>query len=176
MTYLLDGQESERLQFRKIQSADYDHWLPFFQDDSYYQHWQGERGTAEEECTKWYEYQFYRYENNLGGMNALIDKSTGALVGHAGLLVQVVDGAKELEIAYSLQPHFRGKGFAAEAAKICQAYAFANRFSPSLISIISLTNIPSQKVAAKNGMKIEKQTVYKDNPVYIFRIFNPIIG
>jgi ribosomal-protein-alanine N-acetyltransferase len=108
-------------------------------------------------------------------MNALIEKSSGTLVGHAGLLVQVVDGIEELEIAYSLQPHFRGKGFATEAAQAIKQFAFANNFSPSLISIISLTNAPSQRVAIKNGMKIEKQTIYKDNPVYIFRIFNPII-
>ena len=176
MKYLLHDQQSERLLFRPIQSSDFDEWLQFFIDPEYYQYWVAEKDTPEAECKKWYANQFNRYEKNLGGMNALIEKSTGALVGHAGLLVQVVDGTEELEIAYSLQPHFRGKGFATEAAQAIKKYSFANTFSPSLISIISLSNLPSQRVAVKNGMKIEKQTVYKGNAVYIFRIFNPIIG
>ncbi len=176
MKYLLTNRQSERLLFRPIQSSDFDEWLQFFADPEYYRHWVAEQGTAEEECKKWYATQFSRYANNRGGMNALIEKSSGALVGHAGLLVQVVDGVEELEIAYSLQPRFRGKGYAIEAAQTCKAYAFENNLSPSLISIISLSNLSSQRVAIKNGMKIEKQTLYKDNPVYIFRIVNPIIG
>jgi len=176
MKYLLTNQQSERLLFRPIQSSDFNEWLQFFNDPEYFRHWVAEQGTAEVECKKWYANQFNRYATNRGGMNALIEKSSGALVGHAGLLVQVVDGIEELEIAYSLLPQFRGKGYATEAAQTCKAYAFANNFSPSLISIISLSNLPSQRVALKNGMKIEKQTIYKDNPVYIFRTGNPIIG
>lgn len=175
MKYLLHDHQSERLLFRSIQPTDFEEWLPFFNYPEYYRYWVAEKDTPEAECRKWYANQFNRYEKNLGGMNALIEKSSGALVGHAGLLVQVVDGVEELEIAYSLQPHFRGKGFATEAAQAIKEFAFAHAFSPSLISIISLTNLPSQRVAVKNGMKIEKQTVYKDNPVYIFRIFSPII-
>ena len=170
MKYLLEHQESERLWFRKIRPADYAGWLAFFQDDEYFAHWQAPRGTAEDECTKWYDNQFNRYARDLGGMNALIEKSSGKLVGHAGLLVQVVDEKEELEIAYSLLPDFRNKGFATEAARTCKHFAFSRNFSESLISIISLTNIPSQRVALKNGMAVEKQTIYKDNPVYVFRI------
>jgi len=39
-----------------------------------------------------------------------------------------------------------------------------------LISIISLSNTPSARVAEKNGMTIDKQTAYNDNVVNIFRI------
>src|SRR5690606_8601635 len=95
---------------------------------------------------------------------------TGRLIGHCGLLVQIVDNITELEIGYSLLPEFWKKGYATEAAGKCMGFAFENNFSDSLISIISLTNTPSQKVAIKNGMKIEKQTTYNDNKVYIFRI------
>jgi [ribosomal protein S5]-alanine N-acetyltransferase len=176
MKYIPDNLETERLLFRPIQSSDFDAWLEFFIDPEFYRHWNAEKETPEQECEKWYQNQFNRYTNNLGGMNALVEKSSGALVGHAGLLVQGFDGVEELEVAYSLQPHFRNKGFATEAARACKAYAFANNFSPSLISIISLSNIPSKKVAIKNGMKIEKQTVYKNNPVFIFRVYNPLFS
>jgi RimJ/RimL family protein N-acetyltransferase len=76
----------------------------------------------------------------------------------------------ELEIGYSLLPEFWNRGFATEAAMKCRDVAFARNYSPSLISIISLTNKPSSRVAEKNGMTIDKQSVYYDNPVNIFRI------
>ena len=103
-------------------------------------------------------------------MNALIEKESGRLIGHCGLLVQIVDGIPELEIAYSLLPEFWNKGYAIEAAMKCRDFAFANNFSDSLISIISLTNIPSEKVALKNGMHIDKRTIYSNNEVNIFRV------
>ena len=170
MKYLLDGRETERLLFRKIEQSDFNTWLDFFKDPEFSIHWVSENQSPENECENWYKKQFLRYENELGGMNALIEKETGRLIDHCGLLVQIVDNITELEIGYSLLTEFRNKGYATEAAKKCRDFAFENNFSESLISIISLTNTPSQKVAIKNGMKIDKQTIYNNNEVYIFRI------
>lgn len=168
--YLLEGQETERLIFRKISDSDFNAWVKFFEDPNTSLHWVEEKETPIIACEKWYQKQSWRYENDKGGMNALIEKSSGRLVGHCGLLVQTVDGVSELEIGYSLLPEFWHKGFAFEAAERCKEYAFQNDYSDSLISIISLTNLPSQKVALKNGMLIEKETVYHQNRVYVFRV------
>ena len=170
MKYLLENEETVRLSFRKITSSDFDHWLEFFRDPSSFEHWAGQFDKPEIECEKWFKRQAERYENDEGGMNALIEKNAGKLIGYAGLLVQVVDGSPELEVAYSLLPGFRKKGFASEAATKCRDYAFENNFADSLISIVSLRNAPSANVAVKNGMQIEKQTIYKENQVNIFRI------
>jgi len=172
MKFLLDQEETPRIFFQRIGPADFDAWLEFFKDPSSFEHWVTERQAPELECQHWYAKQFNRYETDQGGMNALIEKSTGKLIGHAGLLVQYVDGMEELEVAYSLVPGFRNKGFASEAAKKCKEFAFQKNLAPSLISIISLTNTPSANVALKNGMKIEKQTIYNQNAVNIFRIHN----
>ncbi|HTH55248.1 MAG TPA: GNAT family N-acetyltransferase [Cyclobacteriaceae bacterium] len=170
MKFLLDGSETERLVFRKIQESDFVDWLEFFKDPSTSIHWIEEKESAEKECTKWYEKQFGRYKDGRGGMNAVLEKHSGRLVGHCGLLVQTVDEIQELEIGYSLLPRFWGKGYASEAATLCRDSAFRNRFSESLISIISLSNYPSENVARKNGMNLAKATVYKGNQVNIFRI------
>lgn len=170
MKYLLKGQETERLIFRKINNSDFNAWVKFFEDPNTSLHWVEEKETPVIACEKWYQKQSWRYENDKGGMNALIEKSSGRLVGHCGLLVQTVDGVSELEIGYSLLPEFWNRGFAFEAAERCKKYAFQNDYSDSLISIISLTNLPSQKVALKNGMLIEKETIYHQNRVYIFRV------
>lgn len=170
MRYLLSNHQSPRLVFLKISPTDFDAWIYFFEHPETSKHWVEENETPKRACEKWFARQQERYEKNLGGMNALIEKSSGRLVGHAGLLVQTVDGKAELEIGYSLLPEFWGRGFAFEAAQKCKQVAFRNNYSPSLISIISLTNLPSQKVATKNGMRSDKQTVYKSNQVYIYRI------
>lgn len=170
MKYLLHDQQTRRLLFRSIQESDFNTWIEFFKDPRTSEHWVETRSTPESDCTQWYEKQWLRYIEDRGGMNALIEKSTGLLVGHAGLLVQEVDDKNELEVAYSLLPAFWNQGYASEAAMLCKKVAFEKEYATSLISIISLSNLPSQRVAIKNGMMIDKQTVYRGNPVYIFRV------
>ena len=120
MKYLLAGEETDRIYFERIDLSHFDQWIEFFKDPSSFLYWDVELQTPEIECKKWYEKQTYRYNNDLGGMNALIEKSTGKLIGHCGLLVQTVDDVSELEIGYSLLGNYRGKGFAIEAAKKVQ--------------------------------------------------------
>jgi len=170
MKYVLDGQESARLLFKRTSNNYYYEWLAFHKSPITSLHWKQEAMPAEEACRNWFEKQAYRYQNDLGGMNALIEKSSNRLVGHCGLLVQSVDDITELEIGYSLLPEFWKQGFAIEAAQKCKNFAFENQLSDRLISIISLTNIPSEKVALKNGMHVEKQTNYNGNKVNIFTI------
>jgi ribosomal-protein-alanine N-acetyltransferase len=167
---LLEQQETERILFRKIAPSDFREWQEFFNDPFSHKHWVADREAPEVECEKWYRRQFQRYETNAGGMNALIEKSTGKLIGHCGLLVQLVDNLPELEIGYSLLPYFRGKGYAFEAAMKCRDHAFERQLSEKLISIISLGNAPSQRVAMRNGMTAGKETVYKNNKVIIYSI------
>ncbi|HLO83311.1 MAG TPA: GNAT family N-acetyltransferase [Chitinophagaceae bacterium] len=171
MKYLLEGEESQRLLFKKVSNDQFEQWLPFHQDPDSFRYWEGPREEPEAECSAWYKKQFWRYENNLGGMNALIEKQSGLLVGYCGLLVQTVEEKTELEIGYSLLPQFRNKGFATEAAIKCRDYAFENEFADSLISIITVNNLPSQHVAIKVGMKKDFVSIYNNNEVYIYRIW-----
>jgi RimJ/RimL family protein N-acetyltransferase len=170
MKFLLDGVETDRIHFRRIQLSDFEAWLLFFEDPNNFKHWITNHEAPQTACEKWYEKQFHRYENNLGGMNALLDKQSGKLIGHCGLLVQTVDDITELEVGYSLLPEFWNRGLASEAAKKCRDFAFENSLAESLISIISVTNLPSVKVALNNGMTQEKVTLYHENRVNIFRI------
>jgi len=168
--YLLDGQESSRLLFRKALASDASVWFEYFKNPITSRFWSAASEPPNVLCDKWYEKQFYRYENGLGGLNALIDKDSGKLLGHCGLIMQTVDDIEELEIGYHLLPEFWGNGYAIEAAKKCKNYAFENNLTGSLISIISLRNKPSQKVAIKNGMWIDKTSQFANNEVNIFRI------
>lgn len=171
MKYLLVGQETNRLRFRLLNRDDFNIWIDLFKDKSV----GGFLGMADlsspqEQCEKWFEACENRYKNDLGGMNVLIDKSTNILVGQCGILIQEVDGIKEFEIGYSILPKYWSMGYATEAAKKCRDFAFSNFYMKSLISIIHIENIKSEKVAIKNGMTKTKETMFKNIPVNIFRI------
>ena len=167
--YLLEGQESQRLYFRKVVPDDFETWLPFYLNPDSTKFWDGLPSDPKVACTAQFSRIFERYEQGLGGMNALISKETNQLVGMCGLLVQIVDDIQELEIGYSILPQHWRKGYAYEAASKCKQFAFDHNFANSLISIIHIDNVPSQKVALKNGMLLEKTTTYKANPVHIYR-------
>ncbi|MFS4467161.1 GNAT family N-acetyltransferase [Maribacter sp. 2210JD10-5] len=173
MLYLLDGYETERLLFRKIKPSDFNTWLPFHEEPLSSQFWEGLPKNPKIACQQQFNRIFERYEKGLGGMNALILKNKNSLVGLCGLLVQEVDGKEELEIGYSILPQYWKMGLATEAAIKCREVAFKEEWASSLISIIHVDNIPSQKVALNNGMMLDKTTVYNDNPVHIFRTHTP---
>lgn len=167
----LFGEETERLTFRKLEDGDFDTWLQFCSDPEIMQYFAfSETASPVEKCRQWFDKIYWRYENHLGGMNVLIDKSSGKFIGQCGLLVQTVDGQEELEIGYSLMPQARGLGYALEAAGKCRNFAFQNDFADSIISIIHPDNLPSQQVALKNGMRLWKQTVFNGMSVTVYRI------
>jgi len=168
---LLYGQETERLKFRKLEKSDFDDWTALFRVEGV-ERFFGQPGTLtpEEHTKNWFDRMDIRIENNLGGMNALEDKTTGKIIGQSGLLIQEVDGINELEVSYSILPQYWNKGYGREAARKCRDYAFENNLTDSLISIVHPENIKSQKVAGHNGMQVDKETTFKGMPAYIFRV------
>ncbi|CAM4346995.1 GNAT family N-acetyltransferase [Zobellia nedashkovskayae] len=170
MDLLLEGEQTERLLFRKVLPSDFKTWLPFHEDKRSSEFWEGLPSDPKTACHEHFDRIFERYENNLGGMNALISKSTGEFIGLCGLLKQTVDQIEELEIGYSILPKYWKQGYASEAAIKCKNYAKEQSLAKSLISIIHIDNLPSQKVALKNGMYLDKTTTYHNNPVHIFRV------
>jgi RimJ/RimL family protein N-acetyltransferase len=171
MKYLLTGEETERLEFRLLKKSDFETWLPLFDNKDVARFLAlDETKSKRELCEFWFEKVFNRYDNDLGGMNVLIEKSTGNFIGQCGLLVQEIDGEKGLEVGYSILPNYWGKGYASEAAIKCKEFAFYHNFSDRIISVIHPDNIGSQKVAIRNGMSLMKETEFHGMPAQIFEV------
>ena len=171
MKYTLEGQETERLKFRLLEIEDFDVCIKLFEDIETCRFLGVDKiETPKERCKLWFEMTFDRYKNDLGGQNILLDKNTNEIIGQCGLLVREIEGKQEIEIAYSILPKYRKKGFASESTKKCKDFAFENNFSQSLISIINTENINSEKVAKNNGMRNDKTIKYNGMLVNIYRI------
>lgn len=171
MKYLLEKEETQRLHFRLLEESDFNDWLSLFKGKNVATFLGLDAKFSERElCQLWFDKVFNRYENDLGGMNVLIDKQTHKLIGQCGLLIQTVENKTLLEIGYSILPKYWNQGYASEASQKCKNYAFENHLADSLISIVHIDNISSEKVTLKNGMRLEKSINYKENPVNIFKI------
>lgn len=171
MKYTLEGQETERLKFRLLNREDFDVWIELFENIEVCRFLGVDKiETPHERCKLWFEMTFERYNNNLGGANVLLDKFTNKIIGQSGLIVREIEGKQEIEIAYSILPEYRKKGFASESTKKCKDFAFENNFTQSLISIINTENSNSEKVAENNGMRNDKTIEYNGMLVNIYRI------
>jgi ribosomal-protein-alanine N-acetyltransferase len=90
---------------------------------------------------------------------ALVEKESGAVVGHCGLLDKEVEGTVEIELVYVLATAAWGKGYATEIAAALKQFAFQTLGLQRLISLIEPGNQSSERVAIKTGMHLEREVV-----------------
>ena len=100
---------------------------------------------------------------------AVILKKNNTFLGICGLLKQTIDGLEEVEVAYRISDTFWGNGFGTEAAYGCQKYAKEVLGLETIISLIRPINIQSIRVAEKNGLKFEKETMFHDQIHHVYR-------
>lgn len=104
------------------------------------------------------------------GLYALVHKKDQCFIGYAGLLLQLIDGEKKVELGYRLMPNYWGQGFATEAALAVCNYAFDTLHLEELISIIESKNVRSVNLAKRIGMQYWKSAVFHNLPVDIYSI------
>ena len=76
----------------------------------------------------------------------------------------------EVEIGYRLHPDYWNRGLITEAARAVRDHAFADLKLPRVISLIHPENIPSRRVAEKNGMKVENEITFRGFPTLVYAI------
>jgi ribosomal-protein-alanine N-acetyltransferase len=109
-------------------------------------------------------------QSGLPSQFAVIFRSNNELIGYCGFLHWHLDGADEIEIGYRLDPEYWNRGLATEAAQAVRDHAFRDLNLSRVISLIHPDNIASRRVAEKNGMKIERETVFRGFPTQVFAI------
>ncbi len=123
---------------------------------------------------EWIERNRQRYKNNGVGLWAMLLKSGGELIGDCGIIRQQIEGEFLYEVGYHLRRDHWGQGLATEAAVACREWAFANLNTDRVISLIRPENLPSCKVAERNGMKIWKEIDWRGLRHYVYAVEKPI--
>lgn len=143
--------ETERLILRKLEQDDFDDVCKLLQDPVVMYAYEG--AFSKQEVQEWLNKQFGRYRDDGFGLWGMIEKDCGALIGQCGITYQEYNGKQVPEVGYLLREEFWHKGYATEAAIACKEHAFNVLGFGEVYSIIRDTNIASQKVAQRNGMK-----------------------
>lgn len=166
--------ETNRLYLREMEQSDFNSLCKFLQDiEVMYAY---EHAFSNDKVQAWLDNQIRRYKQYGFGLWAIIKKDTNECIGDCGLTYQDFNGKEVLEIGYHLQKKFWHQGFATEVAIACKEYAFNNLKANEVFSIIRDNNIPSQKVAIRNGMTIcgefTKHYYNMDMPHWVYSIKN----
>jgi ribosomal-protein-alanine N-acetyltransferase len=101
---------------------------------------------------------------------AMIVRSSETLAGYCGFFHHEVDSKMEIEIGYRLDSAYLNRGLASEAERTVRDHGFRDLKLDNVISLIHPENHPSRRVAEKNGMILERETIFRGFPTFVFAI------
>ena len=166
--------ETERLYLRELNQGDFEALSRILTDEETMYAYNV--AFSPEETQEWLDRQLTRYKKYGFGLWAAVLKEKDEMIGQCGITMQPWNDKEVLEIGYLFRRDCWHKGFATEAAAACKKYAFTKLNADKIHSIIRDTNIPSQNVAKRNGMRITDSWVkhYRgiDMPHYLFTVEN----
>ena len=144
--------KTERLLLREMTQDDLPALQGILQDEETMYAYNGAFDEAETQA--WLDRQLSRYAQFGFGLWAVVLKESGGMIGQCGLTMQPWRGDEVLEVGYLFNRAFWHHGYATEAARGCMEYAFDRLGAREVCSIIRETNLPSRRVAERNGMTV----------------------
>src|SRR5215207_2181655 len=115
--------ETERLRLRPLTLDDVDAYYECITRDPDVMRYLPGGLPRQRADAEWVITYFMRHaELHSFGIWCVEEKSSGKLIGHAGL--EYIPGASEIEIAYTLAKAYWGRGLASEAARASLSYGF----------------------------------------------------
>jgi RimJ/RimL family protein N-acetyltransferase len=113
------------------------------------------------------------YERHPGlGVWATHERASGTCIGLH--LLNNIQGETHIQVGYLLFPAFWGKGYATEMCVRVLRYGFATLALPGIVAITSLSNVASQRVLVKAGLRRNGERAFahpayaKDGPLAWF--------
>jgi RimJ/RimL family protein N-acetyltransferase len=145
--------ETSRLRLREFTPHDADALAAVLSDPAAMQYYPAALDRQGVEA--WITRSLERYRRDGYGLWAMLLKDSGELIGDCGCTLQEVEGKNEIEVGYHVRRDLWGRGYATEAAQACMEYAFTKLSARRVISMIRPENVPSRRVAEKNGLTCE---------------------
>ncbi len=118
----------------------------------------------------WIERNLSRYRSHGFGRCAVVWRETGELVGDAGLIPTVVEGQAVVELGWVTRRSHWGSGVATEAGAAWRDHAFDVLGLERIVSMISVENAASRRVAEKLGFAVEREAIWGDLPHLMYAL------
>jgi RimJ/RimL family protein N-acetyltransferase len=160
--------ETARLSLREMTLDDLDFMSALLGDAEVMRYYP--RSLSRDEAREWIERQLGRYADFGHGHWLAELRDTGEPVGQVGLVAQEIEGQIEREIGYMFHHRFWRQGFATEGALGIRRHAFEERGFDHVISLVRPENVPSQGVARKLGMHIDRDVEWRGYRHHVFLI------
>jgi RimJ/RimL family protein N-acetyltransferase len=145
---------TERLLLRPFTQDDLEELVPIQEEESFW--WYPlRRGMTADETAAFLSRVIAHYEADGFGLEAVIDRSSDAMLGWAGLAVPhfLPRILPAVEVGWRLVPAVRGRGLATEAGAAAMRYGFTDAGLERIVSIYEPGNIASGRVMAHLGLR-----------------------
>jgi len=109
------------------------------------------------------------FKNHGIGKLAVIEQSTGALIGYCGIESFEYQNAAAVELGYRLNLSARGKGYAFEASQAVLEFAEDLGYQ-SILALTESENVISQHILLKLGFEPRDKGVYQGMPIQYFEL------
>ena len=154
--------ETERLILRYLTPDDVDNVFAVIGDPETMKFYPQQ--FTRDDAMRWVTKSQERYRRDGYGLFAVVLKSNGRVIGNCGLMRQEIESESLIEVGYHFRSDHWGRGYATEAARGCMAYAFGHLKADKVASLILPENLPSRRVAERNGMTVEREVTFHDLP------------
>ena len=106
---------------------------------------------------RWINWCIDSYKKNGFGLYALIYKENMQMIGDSGISLQLIDNELKPEIGYHIHRDYQNQGLGTEITRAIKDYFFTHFNYKEVYSYMNKENIPSIKLALKNGMSFVKE-------------------
>jgi RimJ/RimL family protein N-acetyltransferase len=148
-----------RLEVRLPRESDRDRFVELFGDDDYMVFSSGVLAVPDAHAR--FDEMLVRAAELPFAKQPVVERSSGTIVGYAGVNWFEFEGERRLEFGWRLVPEARGRGYATEASRALLDLA-AGTFRGEILAIVDPDNHPSRRVADKLGFTVWKQAIVDD--------------
>lgn len=113
----------------------------------------------------WDEYGF--------GLWIVRDAADGRVAGRAVVRHLLLEGLDEVEVGYGFYQEWWGRGLATEVCRACVDLGYRRLGLPSLVALTLPTNLRSQRVLTKAGLRLDREIDHEGSRHALFRSQNP---
>jgi RimJ/RimL family protein N-acetyltransferase len=148
-----------RLVLRPFVPDDFEELAVLHAEESFW--WYPLRGAmSKQETAGFLERVTARYESDGFGIEALLDRASGAMIGWAGLAVPhfLPEILPAVEVGWRLAGPWRGHGLATEAGAAALEFGFTLGGLDRIVSIYEPENVPSGRVMERLGFTLHLTT------------------